>query len=196
MRYEAGHKEKTRERVLVEAAKAIRTHGPHRVAVADVMAKAGLTHGGFYAHFKSKDDLVAAGIGQMFEEAKGRLVLDAADLTASQRLASYIGFYLSPQHRDTRSASCPLPFLNADAPRLTAASRQRFADGVAHLEGQMARNLSELGRAEPDLEAGCVLAEMVGALALARAEPAPDRSDLILRRSREGLFTRLGLEAA
>jgi TetR/AcrR family transcriptional repressor of nem operon len=63
MRYDGDHKQKTRERVLKEAAKAIRAEGPHRIAVAGVMAKAGLTHGGFYAHFKSKDDLVEAASG-------------------------------------------------------------------------------------------------------------------------------------
>ena len=57
MRYDAEHKQQTRERVLKEAASAIRAEGPHQVAVAGVMARAGLTHGGFYAHFASKDDL-------------------------------------------------------------------------------------------------------------------------------------------
>ena len=61
MRYDSEHKERTRARVLKEAAKAIRAEGPHRVGVAAMMAKAGLTHGGFYAHFVSKDDLGVAG---------------------------------------------------------------------------------------------------------------------------------------
>ena len=69
MRYDSEHKERTRARVVKEAAKAIRAEGPHRVGVAGVMAKAGLTHGGFYAHFASKDDLVGAAMSQMFDEA-------------------------------------------------------------------------------------------------------------------------------
>ena len=66
MRYDAEHKQRTRERVLKEAAKAIRRDGPHKVSVAAVMAKAGLTHGGFYAHFGSRDELIAEGVAQMF----------------------------------------------------------------------------------------------------------------------------------
>ena len=69
MRYDSEHKERTRARVVKEAAKAIRAEGPHRAGVAGIMAKAGLTHGGFYAHFVSKDDLVVAAMSQMFDEA-------------------------------------------------------------------------------------------------------------------------------
>ena len=76
MRYDAEHKSKTRQRVLKEAAKAIRAEGPHQISVASVMAEAGLTHGGFYAHFASKDDLVAAAIDQMFAEGVSRIVLE------------------------------------------------------------------------------------------------------------------------
>ena len=87
MRYDADHKEKTRERVLREAAKAIRAEGPHQIAVAGVMAKAGLTHGGFYAHFASKDDLVAATIDQMFAEGAARLTREAKDRPPAEALA-------------------------------------------------------------------------------------------------------------
>src|SRR5690349_6687091 len=109
MRYDAEHKQKTRERVLVEAAKAIRTDGPHKIGVAAVMAKAGLTHGGFYAHFESKDDFVAAAIGQMFAEGRVRLDKALDGRSAGEGLTAYIDFYLSGAHRDTRSAGCPLP---------------------------------------------------------------------------------------
>ncbi|TMJ43978.1 MAG: TetR/AcrR family transcriptional regulator, partial [Alphaproteobacteria bacterium] len=73
MRYNSEHKERTRTRVLREATKAIRAEGPRRVGVAGMMAKAGLTHGGFYAHFASKDDLVVAAMSQMFDEASAQL---------------------------------------------------------------------------------------------------------------------------
>src|SRR5947209_6791399 len=66
MRYQPDHKEKTRRRVLEEATKAIRRQGPHRLGIARVMKQAGLTHGGFYAHFSSKDALVSAAIAGLF----------------------------------------------------------------------------------------------------------------------------------
>ncbi len=65
MRYDAEHKEQTRTRVVSAAAKSILADGPHRIGVAEVMAKAGLTHGGFYAHFASKDELIVAAIELM-----------------------------------------------------------------------------------------------------------------------------------
>ena len=80
MRYDAEHKQKTRERVVQEAAREIRAQGPHRVGVAGIMAKAGLTHGGFYAHFASKDDLVLAAMEQMFRDGQKRVQTEMRDL--------------------------------------------------------------------------------------------------------------------
>ena len=194
MSYDSEHKEKTRQRVLDEAAKAIRAEGPHRVGVAAVMAKAGMTHGGFYAHFASKDDLVAAAIGRMFEEGRARLEHDTQDRTPAEGLSAYIDFYLSRGHRDTRVAGCPLPFLAADAPRLTGEARGRFAKGAAALRSAIAARLADVGHADAEAEASSVLSEMVGALSLARAEPDKERSAAILANSKSSLKRRLGLE--
>ncbi|MGA0600176.1 TetR/AcrR family transcriptional regulator [Caulobacter sp. KR2-114] len=194
MRYDAEHKQKTRERVLKEAAKAIRAQGPHKVGVAEVMAKAGLTHGGFYAHFASKDDFIAAAIGQMFVEGQERLSQALDKGSPREALESYIDFYLSPAHRDSRSSGCPLPFLSTDAPRLAAPSRERFALGVERLTAGLAGPLAALGHPDAFEEAGSVLSEMVGAVTLARAEPDPTKSDFILARSRASIRRRLGLD--
>jgi TetR/AcrR family transcriptional repressor of nem operon len=180
--------------VLKEAAKAIRAQGPHRIGVAGVMARAGLTHGGFYAHFASKDDLVAGAIDQMFAEARRGLERLTEAPSPAAGLNAYIDFYLSPEHRDSRTAGCPLPFLAADAPRLTGAARAKFAAGVAGLTGAMAARLAAMGRAEAEEAASSALAEMVGALSLARAEPDPERSTVILDRSKAALKHRLALE--
>ena len=115
-------------------------------------------------------------------------------LAPGQGLATYVDFYLSAGHRDTRTAGCPLPFLSADAPRLAAPSRERFAQGVVDLTDRLAQILAQLGRADPEETAGSMLSEMVGAVALARAEPDPTRSDAILERTRASLVRRLDLE--
>ena len=130
MRYDAEHKQRTRARVLSEAAKAIRSEGPHRVGVAGVMAKAGLTHGGFYAHFSSKDDLVVAALAQMFDEAMATFDHFTAGKPPAAALRSYVDFYLSPRHRDAQDTGCPLPSLSGDLPRLDRAARERFALGL------------------------------------------------------------------
>ena len=195
MRYETEHKQKTRAMVLQAAAKAIRADGPDRVAVAGVMAEAGLTHGGFYAHFKSKDELVAAAIGQMFEEARARWERETAERGPADGLVAYIDFYLSKKHRDARGFGCPMAALASDLPRLSEPAREQFADGVQRSTARLGEQLAALGHAAAEVEARSMIAELIGALSLARIEPDAKRSDAILAASRKQLKQRLGLEA-
>ncbi len=164
------------------------------------MAKAGLTHGGFYAHFESKDDLVAAAIDTMFGEARNRFGRETAEsggpVSPKDKLVRYIDFYLSAAHRDARTTGCPLPALSADLPRMAPASRARYGQGVAALTAVIADALSALGWADAQAAAVSALSEMVGALSLSRAVADPDQSDLILDASRTALKRRLGLETA
>jgi TetR/AcrR family transcriptional repressor of nem operon len=193
MRYDAGHKQRTRTKVLKEAARAIRSEGPHRVGVAGIMAKAGLTHGGFYAHFDSKDDLVAATMAQMFDEALAtfdRLTLGKAPAVA---LRAYVDFYLSPRHRDAHDTGCPLPALSADLPRLDQAARTGFAQGIERLTAALAGLIAAFGHDAAADVASSALAEMVGAISLARAIPDAKRSNAVLKRSRDALKHRLGI---
>jgi TetR/AcrR family transcriptional repressor of nem operon len=194
VRYHAEHKQETRARVLREAAKAIRAEGPHRIAVAGVMAKAGLTHGGFYAHFKSKDDLVAAAVGEMFKDARARLVRETGDRPPAEGLSAYIDFYLSARHRDARATGCPITALAADLPRLEGGARDQYGQGVAGLAGRLGGLLREMGHLDAEALGRSVVAELVGALSLARAVADRVQSDLILETSRKALKQRLGLE--
>jgi len=193
VRYDADHKQKTRQRVLKEAAKAIREEGPDRVAVAAVMAKAGLTHGGFYAHFKSKDALIAAAVGEMFEDARGRFARSTEGYSPVDGMVRYIDFYLSPYHRDARATGCPITALAADLPRLEGAARDQYGQGVARLTDRLAGQLALLGQDDPETLAHSMVAELVGALSLARATPELEQSDRILAASRAALKQRLGL---
>jgi TetR/AcrR family transcriptional repressor of nem operon len=194
MRYDSEHKQKTREKVLQVAAKAIRADGPDRVAVAGIMAEAGLTHGGFYAHFASKDELVGAAIGQMFEEARARVSHETEGRGVGEGLAAYIDFYLSKKHRDARSQGCPIAALSSDLPRLADAAREQFAAGVQRQVATLGEKLSALGHADAEMQARSMMAELVGALSLARVEPHARKSDAILAASRQQLKQRLGLE--
>ena len=194
MRYDSEHKQKTRAKVLKAAAKAIRAEGPHQIGVADVMAQVGLTHGGFYAHFASKDELVAAAIGQMFEEARERFLHETHDRSPADALRAYIDFYLSPGHRDARRSGCPVAALASDLPRLSKAALDRFADGSRHMRESLASKLELLGHADAGREASSVQAELLGALSLARVEPDVKRSDAILADSRRAIKRRLKLE--
>ena len=187
MRYDSEHKARTRARLLDEAAAAIRAAGPDRVSVAALMAKAGLTHGGFYAHFKSKDELVAQAIARMFEDSGALFVSCTEGRAPVEGLARYIDAYLSETHRDLTGQGCPLPCLSGDLARMPKAAREAFAAGAEELTGLIAGSLERMGMADAELGASSIIAEMVGAMALARAVPDRERSSLILKASREAL---------
>ena len=196
MRYDPEHKQRTRERILTEAATALRRDGPDRIAVAGVMARAGLTHGGFYAHFASKDDLLVAAVEHMFVGALAHLDDVLRDRSPQQGVLAYIGFYLSEEHRDRRDRGCPLPAMAADMPRLGLAAREAFERGAARLTTRLAEALSALvGSADAGTVAVSVLAELVGAVVLARSIAHAAHSSTLLRASREALTRRLSLRA-
>jgi TetR/AcrR family transcriptional repressor of nem operon len=194
MRYDQDHKRRTREKVLTAAARAIRAEGPQKVGVAEVMAEAGLTHGGFYAHFASKDELVAQAIGAMFAEARAKFEDSVAGKNPGAALSAYIDFYISRRHRDARDTGCPLPALSADLPRLTPQAQREFGFGVERLTGAIAQRLEALGKPHPKALAASLLAEMVGAVTLSRAVADKAQSDAILKNSRAAVKARLGLD--
>lgn len=189
-------KAQTRRKVLNEAAAAIRAVGPEGIGVASLMAKAGLTHGGFYAHFKSKDDLVAQAISQMFEDSYELFLKRTANAEPNQALINYINMYVSARHRDDPQRGCPLPSLSGDLARMPAEARERFAAGHARLTAAIAALLEECGQPAPERLADSVVAEMVGAVALSRALSDDAASGRVLERSREAIKSRLGLTSA
>jgi TetR/AcrR family transcriptional repressor of nem operon len=193
MRYDTEHKERTRARVLSEAASTIRTVGPDGIGVAGLMAKVGLTHGGFYAHFKSKDDLVAQAITQMFEDSNTRFQARTTGHEPAEGLAIFIDYYLSTMHRDRPDQGCPLPALSGDLARMALPTRERFAEGADRLTDLVAGLLDRMGTSKAESVATSVISEIVGAMALARAVSDPVRSDQILTASRKAVKVRLGL---
>lgn len=195
MRYDKEHKARARDRILDEAAKAIRAEGPDRIGVAGVMKRAGLTHGGFYAHFASKEALVAEAIGRMFDGPYSRLARETEGRPPAEALASYIDFYLSPAHRDARDRGCPLPALSGEIARMPDDAREAFATRMDGLRAAFARLLADMGRDDAEALAASAIAEMVGAVALARTVPDTGRSDALLAASRTALKTRLGLNS-
>ena len=193
MRYDPDYKARTRQKVLAEAAKTLRAEGVQGMGVANVMGKAGLTHGAFYAHFESKEALIGETIKEMALAARGRFDTVTADLGPADALRRYVEFYLSERHRDNVETSCPLPWLAGEIPRLDDAARRRYGTSLASLTGLIAAKLRELDHADADGAAGSVVAELVGALGLARAVGDPAQSARILADSRGSILARLGL---
>lgn len=196
MRYDVEHKQRTRARVLKEAAAAIRLEGPDRIGVAAIMGRAGLTHGGFYAHFASKEELLVAAIGQMFDTACAYFEELSTGKPPGEGLAAYVAFYLSRYHRDHREESCPIATMAADLPRLAPQARVAFEQGAARLTTLIAGQLEGMGHPDPGIGAVSLLSEMVGAVVLARSIADPDHSTAILRASRQAIRDRMKLPLA
>ena len=190
MRYNETRKQETRARVLQAAARTLRVKGPHQLGVAEVMAEAGLTHGGFYAHFKSKDDLLGAAIDEAFSAGRGLFRRATDGKAPREALLNYIDRYVSMVHRDAPERGCPIAALTSDLPRLPEPARQIFDDGVRGLVRGIAERLPfTLERAEA--EAGSILSEMVGALGLARAVSDTVLAETLLAQSRANLRARI-----
>src|SRR5947209_12541280 len=161
-----------RERVVEQAARLFRAKGFEGVGVAELMAAAGLTHGGFYNHFGSKDEVEAAACGRIFEKSVARIsaIAEVADGEArAGAFADYCARYVSPQARDADAASCPMAAFAGDVSRQSEAVRAAYAKGLAEYLAAFAK-----ASGAPRGEALNTFATLVGALILARSVAACD----------------------
>ncbi len=193
MRYGPEQSEKTKQRVVKIAAAQMRKRGPDQVAVADVMHRAGLTHGGFYAHFGSKDDLIAAAVGRMFQDAREMLRGATEGKDKAEGLRSYINAYVSKSHRDQPERGCAIAALSSDIHRQGRKARVAYDEGIAVLVDKITGLLSEKEGVDRRALAVSMMAEMTGAVAAARAVSDVALSDEILASARHSLRARAGL---
>src|SRR5688500_14891736 len=131
MRYEKGHKDATRKRIVDVASKRFRKEGVEAVGLAGLMADAGLTHGGFYAHFKSKEDLVRAAVTDAFKQSNARV--ECASRDDEERFAAIVNGYLTPEHRDRPDLGCVAAALVSEIARHTEPTRQAFSSQLNSL---------------------------------------------------------------
>ena len=196
MRYSETHKEETRRKVLRAAAAAVRAKGPDGVGVAEIMAEAGLTHGGFYAHFPNKEALVAAAIEEAFGQSRRRFARMTEGMDNAAALAAFVDAYVSTDHCDNPQRGCPISALSNDLPRQGPLVRAAFDSGVENLIGRLEAWLPEQAREARRGLAASLMAEMAGAVALARAVSDPDVSARLLDASRSRIKARAGLPTA
>ena len=193
MRYDAEHKERTRLRLLTEAAIMLREEGPHGLSVATLMKRQGLTHGGFYAHFASKDDLIAQAIDVMFERTCERFETRTRGLAPQEALAGYIAYYLSPAHCNKPGQGCAIPATAGDVARLEPEARKRFEAGASALQRLIARQFEQAGfsAAEALNQAAALLSELSGAVMMARAVKSPHMQKQICASAHSAILQRL-----
>ena len=160
-------KQETHERIVDVAARAIRRHGYAGVGVADVMKQAGLTHGGFYAHFDSRDALLVEALERAGRESS-EAVTRAFERRAAKSVSAFralVEAYLADEHLASLEAGCPVAALACDMPRQSDAVRKASAAGVRRLVAGVQAALPHASRAAASVVAGT----LVGTLQLARA---------------------------
>jgi TetR/AcrR family transcriptional repressor of nem operon len=182
VRYSPDHKDKTRSLIVEKTAVRIRTSGLEGVGVASIMAEAGLTHGGFYAHFKSRDALLAAAVAYLFEVGVS-LIDRFEDRHGAGALDRYLDFYLSPRHRDDLTGGCPVPVLSAEVQRAAPEVQAAFGAGLTRLADRLGKLLPTGGRKA----ALALLGEMAGVLNLSRAVADAKVSDDLLAEKRKAI---------
>jgi TetR/AcrR family transcriptional repressor of nem operon len=157
-----------RERVVEVAGKLFRENGFDGIGVADLMKAAGLTHGGFYGHFRSKDDLAAEACSRTMARASERWAALARVSRGAAR-AEIVKQYLTESHCDGPGNGCLLAALGSDAGRQGRAIRRAFREGLGSLVDILAKLAPGRSRAAKRKQALADIAQMVGAMMLARA---------------------------
>jgi len=196
MRYPPSHKLATRRRILEAAAQAFRERGVAETGVDEVMRRAGMTHGGFYAHFADKTELVAEACAAAFDAAVPNLERIGAAPTAAARARLLIDSYLGARHRDNRGSGCVVVAVGADMARLRGAAREGYARGFArHIDRLAAALRLEAEPARNRERVTLLLGSLVGALLLARAIDDPAQSDAMLHAMRRQLRAQFAREA-
>ena len=179
MRYDSEHKQKTRERIVAEAARAMRDAGPAQVGVAAVMSAAGLTHGGFYAHFHSREAMLAEAADRAGGEAVAAMERITASMPPQQALQAMIHSYLSKEHLEAVETGCATVALCSEMPRQAPEVRRAATRRIKEMIDLVSRQSPDWGQPAAHERALVTIATMVGTLALARAVDDAKLSDAL-----------------
>jgi TetR/AcrR family transcriptional regulator, transcriptional repressor for nem operon len=178
------HKARTRARIIEVAAGAFRERGIEPVAISDVMHEAGLTHGGFYAHFPSKEALVAEAALLGLADSRRQFVSEAAEANPQAPLVEIIRRYVSRYHRDHPAQGCAIPSLASEVAREPDTVRQAFTGGLEDFITRLTEYMPGTTLQVKEDAALVLAAGMAGAIALARAVDDSALSDRILLEAR------------
>ena len=190
MRYSREHKLETHARIVRKASVRLREKGAHGIGVADLMKEAGLTHGGFYAHFDSREALVIEAFAYAMDRSTERWRKLAEQTPPDKRLATIVGSYLTPLHRDDPGHGCAVPTLGAEIARESPKTRKAFAAKLEQMVDMLAEQIPDVPRKAARKQAMATIATMMGTLVLARVAGNGEFSDEVLGAGREAVLGR------
>ena len=188
MRYSKEHKLETHARIVKKASVRLREKGAHGIGVADLMKDAGLTHGGFYAHFDSREALVVEAFSYAMDRSIEHWRKLAEQTPPEKRLATIVDSYLTALHRDDPGRGCAIPTLGAEIARESPKTRKAFAAKLEQMIDVIAAQIPDAPRKTARKQAMALLATMLGTLVLARAAGNGEFSDEILGAGRDALL--------
>jgi TetR/AcrR family transcriptional repressor of nem operon len=188
MRYSKEHKSETHAKIVKRAAVKLREKGAHGIGVADLMKEAGLTHGGFYAHFNSRDALVIEAVSHAMDRSTERWRKLTEEAAPDKRLSKIVNSYLAPDHRDDPGRGCAVPALAAEIARESAKTRRAFSGRMEQMIDMLADQYQGMPRKAARKQAMAALATMMGSLVMARVAGNGDLSDEILKSGRDAVL--------
>lgn len=190
-RYNKEHKEATRRRIIETAGRRFKQDGIDGAGIATLMADAGLTNGAFYAHFDSKDDLVATVVGDQL----ARQATNFGELPPGRAgLEDFVRWYLSQDHRDHRDTGCPSAALLDEIGRCTTETKQAYTTGAEAILDEICTRLAPENPSSARATAVTLFAMLVGTMQLARALSDRKLSDAVLEEGIRSAHTMLAAE--
>ena len=189
MRYGKGHKQETRQRIIETAGRRFKRDGIDGSGIATLMADAGLTNGAFYAHFASKEDLVATTVADQLREQRASVSAQAPDRAGVEQ---YVRAYLSTGHRDNPEDGCPSAALLDEIGRCTDATKRAYTDGLLAVIDDTAARLAPHNPQSARVTTLRVFALMVGTLQLSRALSDRQLADEVLEQGIQNALALLG----
>jgi len=191
MRYGKEHKQATRRRIIQTAGRRFKRDGIDGSGIATLMADAGLTNGAFYAHFASKEELVATAVTDQLREQRASVSAQAPDRAGVEQ---YVRAYLSVAHRDNPDDGCPSAALLDEIGRCPDATKRAYTDGLLAMVDDIAARLAPQDPPSARAKALSVFALLVGTLQLSRALADPQLADEVLEQGIRNALALLGAE--
>jgi TetR/AcrR family transcriptional regulator, transcriptional repressor for nem operon len=188
MRYEPDHKARVHRRIVRNASRQLRAKGLNGPAVTTLMKAAGLTHGGFYRHFGSRDDLVVEAVEESLQELRDRLIAAAKQAKPGESWKAMVRSYLSLERCDRPDEGCPIAALAPDMARTPPALKQRIAAAILKLRQGLLPFTPGRSAEEKAANFLAIFSSMVGTIAIARTMPDPAVRQRILNTVRDHLL--------
>lgn len=188
MRYQPKHKVEIHRKIVKDASRRLRAEGWNGAAVVAVMRDTGLTHGGFYKHFKSKDDLLVESLGEAFRDVGDTLVRAAEQSRPGQAWKAIVKTYLQLEMCEHPERGCPLTALSAELARAEPSMQPQIVAELVNYKSRMVRFMPGRRAADKERSFFAIFSTMAGAVAIARILPSTVMREKVLGSVRDFLL--------